>query len=95
MNIERFEKASFAVIGKKGNRSTIYSSLLGNKFYRMEKREKEDLKKRLLLRIPIIQNIFVHESIGQIDKDMNILSPATEKRSFLYNPNIRNFRKGG
>lgn len=69
-----------AVIGKKGNRSTIYSSLLGNKFYKMEEKEKEDLKKRLLLRIPIIQNVFVHESIGQIDEDMNILSPATEKR---------------
>ena len=40
----------------------------------------EGLAKRLLLRIPMVQNVFVNQSVGQIDKDMEILSLCTRKR---------------
>lgn len=69
-----------AVIGKNGNRAAVYASVLGKQFYQLEKREQENLARRLLLRIPIIQNAFIKESVAQIDIDMNILSPTTGKR---------------
>ena len=69
-----------AVIGETGRRSTVYISVLGKEFYKIEEIVKVELAKRLLLRIPIIQNTFVNRSMEQIDKDMDILSSTTKKR---------------
>ena len=69
-----------AVIGETGKRSTVYTSVLGKEFYKLEENIKVDLAKRLLLRIPIIQNAFKNQSLEQIDKDLDILSSTTKKR---------------
>lgn len=68
------------VIGKNDNRAAVYASVLGEKFYQLDFDKKNELGKRLLLRIPIIQNVFVRQSIAQIDGDMEILSVTTKKR---------------
>ena len=69
-----------AVIGKNDNRATDYASVLGKKYYQLDSEKRSELGKRLLLRIPIIQNVFVKQSIAQIDRDMEILSVTTKKR---------------
>ncbi len=69
-----------AVVGKQGQRAIVYPSVLGEGFYKMGQEMQEGLGKRLLLRIPMVQNVFVNQSVGQIDKDMEILSLSTRKR---------------
>lgn len=69
-----------AVIGKKGNRSNVEVSVLGKSFYKLDNSLKEELVKRLLLRIPIVQKVFKTKKIKQIDIDMDILSITTKKR---------------
>ncbi len=69
-----------AVVGKQGQRVIVYPSVLGEGFYKMGQEMQEGLAKRLLLRIPMVQNVFVNQSVGQIDKDMEILSLSTRKR---------------
>lgn len=69
-----------AVVRKTGKSSIVALSVLGEKFYGLEKSQKEELKKRLLLRIPIVQNVFKNNSFAQIEEDMEILSDSTKKR---------------
>ena len=69
-----------AVIGKKGNRSNVEVSVLGKHFYALDKMAQKELVRRLLLRIPIVQNAFKESKIEQIDTDMDILSVTTKKR---------------
>lgn len=68
------------VIGKSTNRAVVYASVLGKKFYQLDLDKRNELGKKLLLRIPIIQKVFVKQSIAQIDKEMEILSVTTKKR---------------
>lgn len=69
-----------AVIGKKGNRSKVEISILGQVFYTLDSTMQNLLVKRLLLRIPIVQNAFKEGDIKQIDRDLDILSITTKKR---------------
>ena len=69
-----------AVIGKKGNRSKVEVSILGQVFYTLDSTMQNLLVKRLLLRIPIVQNAFKEGDIKQIDRDLDILSITTKKR---------------
>ena len=69
-----------AVIEKKGNRSNVEVSVLGKRFYALDEISKKELVRRLLLRIPIVQNAFKENKIEQIDTDMEILSVTTKKR---------------
>lgn len=69
-----------AVIGKKGNRSNVEVSILGKYFYALDEMSQKELARRLLLRIPIVQNAFKENKIEQIDTDMDILSVTTKKR---------------
>lgn len=69
-----------ACISKKGNRSNIYSSVFGYRFYKLSDVEKKDLIKKLCLRIPIIQRVFKTGSIKQINEEIKILSASTQNR---------------
>lgn len=69
-----------AVIRKKGNCSDIENSILGKVFFELGEHEKKDIAQKLILKIPIVQNIFCEYSIKQLDKDLEILSDSTKNR---------------
>lgn len=69
-----------ACISKAGNRSHIYSSVFGRRFYYLSDNKKKELIKRLCLRIPVIQSVFKVGSVSQIYEEMKILSASTQNR---------------
>lgn len=69
-----------ACINKTGNKSHIYSSELGKKFYFLSDGDKKNLTKKLCLRIPIIQKVFKVGSVAQINEEIKILSVSTQNR---------------
>ncbi|MDD3746872.1 MAG: hypothetical protein PHD70_10420 [Anaerostipes sp.] len=69
-----------AIIGKRGIKSKIVASVLGESIYKLDENKQAALIKKLFIRIPIVQNVFRANDINQIDKDLDVLSVTTKKR---------------
>lgn len=68
-------------ISKKGVKSNLELSILGNRFIKLSDEEKEDVFPKLCLRIPIIQHYFVTgKRMELLEKDFEVLSKETIKR---------------
>lgn len=69
------------VINKVGHNSNVELSDLGREFYKLSEVEKDEIIKKLLLRIPVIRNCAVNDfDYTVLENDLNVLPISTSKR---------------